>query len=119
MINTRALTFASPSDANLRTGQDTLGMLRGGNYDSNRSSFFHNTKLLNNRTAGMISAEEKQSISDVGIISFPVPTTETPNHPIPFKNALTDAPIVPYDLYHSPLAPQFNPIAVTTDFVKK
>ena len=41
MINTRALTFASPSDANLRTGQDTLGMFREGSYDSNRFSYFH------------------------------------------------------------------------------
>ena len=36
MYNLRALTRASPNDANLRTGIDPLGMLRKGGYDSNK-----------------------------------------------------------------------------------
>ena len=51
MYNLRALTRASPNDANLRTGIDPLGMLRKGGYDSNRNPYFHNThKHLSNRT---------------------------------------------------------------------
>ena len=51
MYNLRALTRASPNDANLRTGIDPLGMLRQGGYDSNRNPYFHNThKHLSNRT---------------------------------------------------------------------
>ena len=51
MYNLRALTRASPNDANLRTGIDPLGMLRKEQYDLNRNPYFHNThKHLSNRT---------------------------------------------------------------------
>jgi len=111
MINTHALTNPSPADSNIRTGMDRLGMLREGS----NTSYFHGK--FNSR---QFSVPENR-LSNGGIISFPIPQTVTANHPVPFTNALTDKPLPMYDLYHSPLAPQFNPLAVTLDmdFVKK
>ena len=107
MINTRALTFASPSDANLRTGQDTLGMFREGSYDSNRFSYFHG-KFNSNKIERM--SYYNNFIPSGGIMSFPVSDKESAHHPIPFKNALTDKPLPVSDLYHSVLAPTYNPL---------
>ena len=113
MINTRALTNPSPADANLKTGIDNLGMFREGN---NSNPYFHGKFNLRNT---QFSAPENP-LRAGGIIPFPTPSMETPNHPMPL-NALVDKPLPIYDLYHSPLAPQFNPLAVTldSDFIKK
>ena len=116
MINTRALTNPSPADANLRTGIDPLGMLREGSYDSNRFSYFHGKF----KTRNTQFSASKNPLRAGGIIPFPTPSMETPNHPMPL-NALVDKPLPIYDLYHTPLAPQYNPLAVTldSDFIKK
>jgi len=113
MLNTHALTNPSPADQNLRTGNH-LGMHKGGS----NSTFFHAT---NRRTINSADANlEKRSMLAEGIIPFSLPTIGG-HHPIPFKNALIDKPLPVYDLYHSPIAPQFNPLALSidTDFVKK
>ena len=105
MYNLRALTRASPNDANLRTGIDPLGMLRGGEYDRNRNQYFHNThKHMSNRTNdifnhirepnggynadgfrlhGIITPKEKGGLLPL----------DKPNGIQPVKNALT-APLV-------------------------
>ena len=117
MINTHALTNPSPADGNLRTGMDRLGMLREGNYDSNRFSYFHGNFNTHNRTDRMLNSKggnhhtSNTNIFSGGIVTFPIPISQA-HHPVPVKNALIDAPVIPYDLYHTPLAPQFNPIAL-------
>jgi hypothetical protein len=119
MLNTHALTNPSPADANLRTSGDPLYMLKEGGYDLNRYSYFHyKPRHINNRTADMINSgagnhlTRKPLLTRSGIIPFPVPFGASPNHPVPVFNALIDAPIKPYDLIHSPLAPQFNPMSM-------
>jgi len=101
MINTRALINPSPADENLRTG-NRLGM-------EGKQSYFH----------GKFYKEfaPENRLGSGGIISLPTQI----NTNQPFRNELTDTPLPVYDLYHSPLAPQFNPLAVTldTEFIKK
>ena len=68
MINTRQLTRASPSDANLITTGDPLGMLHEGSYDRNRFSYYNNTsKRISNRTDDIFN----HSISSGGYTSEP------------------------------------------------
>ena len=67
MINTRQLTRASPSDANLITTGDPLGMLKEGSYDRNRFSYYVGNKHISNRTNDIFN----HSISSGGYTSKP------------------------------------------------
>ena len=88
MINTRQLTRASPSDANLITTGDPLGMLHEGSYDRNRFSYYHNSsKRISNRTDDIFN----HSISQGGYTSEPKQNRinyYTPSIPTKIKNIL-------------------------------
>ena len=118
MINTRQLTRPSPSDSNLITTGDPLGMLREGSYDQNRYSYYHNLppKRISNRTndifnhsicVGGYSSDYringKPSPLRGGIIPFPSISSQqyignqvSNNNTIPFVNPLIYGQVTVY-----------------------
>ena len=139
MLNYNALIRPSPNDANLRTTGDPLGMLREGNFDSNRYYFSKGLKhiSINNRTSdpfnhtlstggynsdgATIHPNHKiTAVSKGGIVPFPPEKqqqyigNEYSNNPVPLINAFVAAPIDPIvsKLVDEPLPPTINPIAV-------
>jgi len=117
MFSLQALTNPSPSDANLRTNADRLGMLREGPHDLDRFFFYGGpSRILSNglndpfdhsysvggydantrRIDGTVSA-----IGKSGIIPFPPEAQrqfigdEVSNNPVPVRSALVDNPVTP------------------------
>jgi len=112
MLNTRALTNPSPSDANLQPNADRLGMLREGPHDLDRFFFYSGpSRILSNglndpfdhsysvggydantrRVDGTVSAN-----GGSGIIPFPPKAQQQyigdmySNTPVPVRNALIE-----------------------------
>ena len=127
MINTRQFTRPSPSDGNLRTTGDPLGMLREGSYDQNRYSYYHNLppKQISNRTndifnhsicVGGYSSDYringKPSLLKGGIIPFPAIASQSQqyignqvsNNTIPFINPLIYGQVNPVAFIDNPIA---------------
>ena len=122
MINTRQLTRPSPSDANLITTGDPLGMLSESSYDRNRFSCYNNTsKQISNRTydifnhsisKGGYTSEPKQNRINYYTPSIPTKIKIYINNHIPFVNPLIYGQPTPVAFTDKPLQPSINPLSV-------
>lgn len=138
MINTRHLTYPTPSDANLTPNSDALAMIREGSNDTNRF-FFHKglpKHKINNRTgdtfnhtrstggynsggATILPDHVITANSKGGIVPLAPPPrrqyigNENSNNPLPVISALVDWRLNPKisPIVDAPLPPQVNPIA--------
>lgn len=114
MLNLRQLTRASPNDANLRTGHDPLGMLREGEYDSNRYQYYHNTHTyMGNGTDDIFNHLLSNPLSPSG--KGGILPLDVPNGIQSVRNALIAPLVIPkihalIDFQPVPQQPLVNPV---------
>ena len=127
MLNTRALTYPSPADANLRPQSDGLLMLREGGNDLTRFYYYKGLpkhKMSNRKTIVSMGGYNNGNVTSAttkgGIVPFPPMAqqqstgNQVSNDPVPVLNALVDWRINPKmnKLIDAPLPPQINPLAL-------